>query len=356
MISLKKYLDMEISEVPAEEVRAEEGSNELLHASLESYRGALQSMGENGARACPPVGSDLQLSMRKLAGSLVGELTPASLAETGNEAGKELQLWGDRAVEYLNAKTAEIKELLIVLARTAESVGERDHQYADHFNQFTARLRTISNLEDLTQVRASLVQQAAELKTYVDQMEQDSHKLVETLQTEVTAYETKLKKVEELALRDALTGLSNRRNVEERIQMRMARGTAFCLVMLDLNRLKQVNDKHGHIAGDSLLQQFAQELRSSLRSSDVVGRWGGDEFLLVLDGDAAGAQAQIERLQRWVFGEYTIRPGKGSGEVKVTVDAAVGFAQWQTGETMDALVERADAEMYRHKKKHRTHE
>jgi diguanylate cyclase (GGDEF)-like protein len=349
VISLKKYLDMEITDRPAEAP-----SDDLLSASLEAYRGALQSMGEHAARACPAVGAELRQNLTGLTDCLTGEVTSDSLTETGKEAGKQLEKWGDRAVEYLNTKTAEVKELLIVLARTAASVGERDHQYNDHFNQFTTRLRTISNLEDLTQVRASLVQQAKELKTYVDQMEQDSHRLVETLQTEVTAYEEKLKKVEELALRDPLTGLSNRRNVEERIEMRIARGSTFCVVMLDLNRLKLVNDEHGHLAGDNLLQQFAQELRSSVRSSDVVGRWGGDEFMLVLDGEEASAKVQIERLQKWVFGQYTIRPGKGSGEVKVKVDAAVGLAQWHTGETLGTVVEKADAAMYQQKQRART--
>lgn len=346
MISLKKYLEMEVKESRA----SDPDPGELLRVSLELHRALLQSIGDSGARACPAVSSDLQQSLTELADRLVGDITSALLAETGTQASEQLQQWGDRTAEYFKARTAEVKELLIVLARTAESIGERDQQYANQFNQLTARLRTISNLEDLTQVRSSLVQQAAELKSCVDQMEQDSHKLLKKLRTEVSSYETKLKKVEELALRDALTGLANRRNVERQVESRIARGDAFCVVMLDLNRLKQVNDRHGHLAGDNLLQQFAQELRSGLRSSDLVGRWGGDEFLVVIDGETSGARAQIERLQQWVFGDYTIRLGKGSGEVKVHVDAAVGLVQWQPGETITRVIERADAEMYREKK------
>jgi diguanylate cyclase (GGDEF)-like protein len=59
----------------------------------------------------------------------------------------------------------------------------------------------------------------------------------------------------------------------------------FCVVMLDLNQFKQVNDIHGHGAGDSLLTQFAGELRTNIRASDIAGRWGGDEFILLLDCD-----------------------------------------------------------------------
>jgi len=344
VISLKKYLDMEVRERTKE---VDPGA--LLYAILESYRTTLLAMGEAGGRACPSVSAELQGSLSRLAGSLEGDLTINMLVETGTQARQGLSDWGDRAVEYLNAKTAEVKELLVVLARTAASLGERDNQYANHFMQFTTQLESISNLEDLTQVRSSLVQRATDLRTYVDHMQSESHKLVASLQTEVNAYETKLKKVEELALRDPLTGLSNRRNMEEHIETRIKRGRTFCVVMLDLNRFKQVNDQHGHLAGDSLLQQFAQELRSSMRSTDEVGRWGGDEFLLVLDADATGAQAQIGRMQKWVLGKYTIRPGKGSQEVKVDADAAMGLAEWQPGDGPTALIERADAEMYKHK-------
>ena len=352
MISLKKYLDMAAStpsvSEPVDAALPAAQADELLLLSLESYRNALRGMGESGARACPAVGSDLQQSLLHLAETLAANAT--SLTQTSTQAGDYLLQFGERTADYLQARTAEVKELLLVLAQTAESVGQRDHQYAGQLNQITLSLRSISNLEDLTLVRASIMQQAGALKTYVEQMEQDSHKLVAKLQTEATSYESKLKNVEELASRDTLTGVANRRDLESRLEQCMVAGNSFCAVMLDLNGLKQINDKHGHLAGDSLLQQFAHELRSSLRSSDLVGRWGGDEFLIVMAGEFAGAQAQIERLRKWIFGEYTIRPGKGLDEVKVNVDAAVGLAQWQSGDTAKTIVERADTAMYLQKK------
>ena len=68
-----------------------------------------------------------------------------------------------------------------------------------------------------------------------------------------------------------------------------------------------------------------------------------------MDCPLEGAGTQVERLKKWVFGEYSLRPGKGSAEVKVTVDAAVGVAQWQSGEGMKTLIERADSAMYAQK-------
>ncbi|HVM92373.1 MAG TPA: GGDEF domain-containing protein [Terriglobales bacterium] len=345
MISLKKYLEMN----PEAATEKSDDPEKLLPATLKAYRSALTAAGNSAARACPPVGSELQQNLTQVDKRLDGALTVPCMQEAEREVAAQLDLWEDRTKKFYEARTNEVKELLLTLARTAESVGERDHRYSDHFGQFTNRLKAISNLEDLTNVRATLVREALELKTYVDKMEQDSNNLVKELKTEVSAYETKLKEVEELALRDALTGLANRRNVEERIEQRIASKQTFCAAMLDVNKLKRVNDEHGHLAGDSLLQQFAQELRSALRGSDVIGRWGGDEFMIVMDCNLTGAKAQIERVHKWVFGDYTIRPGKGHAEVKVHVDAAIGLTQWQSGQTLKEVVEHADAAMYQEK-------
>jgi diguanylate cyclase (GGDEF)-like protein len=346
LISLKRYLDMEVPAPPANGPK----SDDLLSAVVECYQSALLAMGSSGTQACPGVSSDLLKKLAKLGNQLPNELTPAGVRKTEKQVEEQLQEWGGKSAEYFKAKADEVKELLLVLARTAQSLGERDQRYATQFTQFTTRLKTIANLEDLTQVRASLVQGAAELKTYVDRMAQDSRESLAQLQAEVSTYETKLKAAEELALKDSLTGLANRRNTEERIEWRIAYQRAFCVLMVDLNRFKQINDTYGHSAGDSLLKQFSQELQSNLRSSDVAGRWGGDEFVVVLDCDLAGANCQTERMRKWVFGDYTVKQPAGAGEVKVPLDASIGVAQWQQGETMEKLIERADTAMYEDKR------
>ena len=264
---------------------------------------------------------------------------------------KELLLqWGGRSEEYFKAKAKEVKELLIVLAHTAQSLGDRDQRYNSQFSEFTTRLRTIANLEDLSEIRTSLFQGASELKSYVDRMAEDSKNSVAQLRAEVSTYETRLRAVEELALRDSLTGLANRHNIEERIQGRISNRQTFCIVSIDLNGLKQVNDTHGHPAGDNLLKQFSQELRSNLGSSGMAGRWGGDEFIVILDCDSSASVALVERIRKWVFGDYTLQCSTGKPEVKVRVEASIGVVQWRPGESLQQVIERADAAMYQEKK------
>jgi diguanylate cyclase (GGDEF)-like protein len=341
VISLKKYLDMETNKSDEPE------PNDLAGAALESYRSTLLAMGKSAQRACPAIGSDLQRGLAGLEKRLSTNITVWLVRGTERHVEEQLHQWAEHTAEYFKTKASDIKELLLVMASTAEGMGQRDQRYAKHFSEFTTRLQSIADLEDLAQVRTSLLQRATELRDYVNQMAQDSSKSVTQLRAELSTYETRLKTAEQLALRDALTGLPNRRNVEERMEWRIQHQQMFCVVFLDLNRFKQVNDKHGHSAGDSLLKQFGEELRSNTRPSDVVGRWGGDEFIIILDCDLPRAKAQIERMHKWVFGEYTIQAS--TAKIAVHVDASVGVVQWQPGETSHEVIERADSSMYKDK-------
>lgn len=339
MISLKKYLEMD----------TDQRSRELLAAVLESYRSTLICMGTNGVRACPSVGSDLQKNLAELEGQLSDEITPKAVKATEKAVESELHRWAGRNAEYFKAKANEVKELLVVLARTAESIGERDQRYANQFSQFRTRLQSIADLEDLGQVRTSLLQGANELKTCIDRMTQDSQQSVQQLRTECSTYESQLKAVQQLAMQDVLTGLPNRRSVEERIEWRIAHKQVFSILMIDVDGFKLMNDTYGHVAGDSLLQQFAEELRSNSRMPDIVGRWGGDEFIAVLDCDAHGAKSKRDRLCKWAFGEYTIHIGNPPRPVRVPVHASIGIAEWSPGETLQQVISRADVAMYQEK-------
>jgi diguanylate cyclase (GGDEF)-like protein len=345
MISLKKYLDMDKADV----LVAEPEPEGLFPAMLQSYCAVLGAIGKTASQISPALGADLESNLQRLEHRVAFNTSADSVQKVEKQVEVQLQEWGGRVSDHLKAKADEVREILVALAKTAESVGSWDHGYSSQFKEVTGRLEKIADLDDLTQIRSSLVKQVSELKSNVDQMTRSSKELVAHLRAEVSIYETKLKTAEQLSLRDDLTRVANRRSVEERIRWSIESRQTFCVIMLDLNGFKQVNDEHGHLAGDDLLKQFAVELQSNTRSGDLVGRWGGDEFIVVLSSDPAGTTAHVDRIRKWVFGKYTIHDGTGSDGKVVFIDASIGVAEWKPGKTLQSLIAEADGIMYKDK-------
>lgn len=155
-----------------------------------------------------------------------------------------------------------------------------------------------------------------------------------------------------LAREDSLTRLPNRRWVDERLAQTLKEaqrsGDRFALVMLDINNFKQVNDRLGHSAGDSVLTELAVRLRRAVRESDFAGRLGGDEFIILtrhIETDSLLTQ-MLERLRQRLDGQMTLNGTDLS--ISVSIGAAVFPAD---GNSLDALLRAADESMYRDKNK-----
>jgi diguanylate cyclase (GGDEF)-like protein len=349
MISIKRYLELPLAESSE---NAERGGKELFPATVAAYRSALVEMGNCGQNACPALGRELQQGLSKIGEMLCLRLSRETVVETESGVREQLQAWGRRTAQHYRQQASEVKEILLVMAHTAESVGERDQRCAAQFSEVTTRLASIANLEDLTEIRESIKNSAAELKTSIDRMTAEGNAAIDQLRAEVSTYHAKLEAAEEIASRDALTSLGSRLWVEGKIEEAFYVRTAFCVAFIDIDGFKRVNDEYGHPAGDELLKQFAQELRSACRTTDTLGRWGGDEFILMLTCGMAEARAQMDRLRKWVCGNYTLQ--LNSNPLNVLVNASMGLAERQDGDTLKELVERADAEMYNDKATSRT--
>lgn len=345
MISIKTYLD---AQSPASPISLENAGSAAQ--TVECYLSLLRAIGKSVVQASPTLGKNLEQHLQGLERRLSVTLTSKALQETQTQAEVQLLEWGKRAAEHFNARADEIKELLLVLAQTAESVVNRDQRQTTQLNSLTEHLNTIATFDDLTKVRSSLVKHASELKQYVVQTARENSEVVSQLRATVNTYHARLQEVEQYAFTDPLTGVANRRALVDRIQSNIVTNQTFCIVVIDLNEFKPINDQYGHLAGDDLLKQFASQLQKNIRSFDLVGRSGGDEFMVILQCNAVGARAYINRIEEWALGDYTVKTGKGS-TVRVRLDAALGMAQWQFGYTADQVISAADTAMYEDKRK-----
>lgn len=319
----------------------------ILPLALSAYRSTLKEMGSCSHDACPTVSEELREALDQVVRRLSKEVTAKELFEAEKAAREQLREWAKRATNHNLEKTREVKEILLVMANATESVGERDQRCARQLNDVTTRLKKIANLEDLSQIRALIEESAAELKTSIDRMTAEGKAAIDQLKSEVSTYQCKLQQAEDLSARDALTGLRSRLRMETELKRQMERGEPFCVAIVDIDGFKQVNDDYGHLIGDELLKQFAAELQSASRGTDVIGRWGGDEFIILLECNAAKASTQAARMREWICGNYTVEGT--SGARKLRVEASIGLAERRAGESLKSLIDRADADMYKQK-------
>ena len=157
-----------------------------------------------------------------------------------------------------------------------------------------------------------------------------------------------LEQIRQLATHDDLTGLLNRRAMLDRMQLEQRRslrsGSPLLIAQLDIDHFKVVNDTHGHAAGDLVLQSFADTVRRNVRDTDVLARWGGEEFVLLLcDTPAADAVALMERLRQAV---QAMQVPVAQGGQPITVTVSIGLARHAPADPLAGTLERADRALY----------
>ncbi|GEM_PF-1327423 len=187
--------------------------------------------------------------------------------------------------------------------------------------------------------------------------EEDAQRLWE-LREEITAAVLRARdreRLKQMALHDALTGVYNRHYLTEYLATERERarrqGYPISFVMIDLNEFYAINDRFGHATGDRILQEVAAILKESVRSQDVIVRYGGDEFLVVMAGTAeAEAEAAMERLLQKF---HAWDPGLGDHKISISF----GVAAWHpdSEESLESVLERADEFLY-HKRRERAQE
>lgn len=153
-------------------------------------------------------------------------------------------------------------------------------------------------------------------------------------------------RLEAVALSDKLTGLANRQALDIVLQRDMAEhrrtGMGVAILLLDLDHFKGINDKYGHLAGDAVLKYVAVAIREQLRDSDMVGRWGGEEFMVILKRtDLNSATLVAEKIRQRLavaMVEY--------GQQKISLSCSIGVAVLREGDSPDSLLNRADRGLY----------
>jgi diguanylate cyclase (GGDEF)-like protein len=161
--------------------------------------------------------------------------------------------------------------------------------------------------------------------------------------------EAALAHIHRLATHDDLTGLVNRRHMQELLEnerMRLERSEQdWCVALIDLDHFKAVNDAHGHAIGDEVLRALSRHAHTLIRRTDVLARWGGEEFVLLLPNTPLGmAVTSLERLREHFHANPLVVQG-----IELPVSFSAGLTEHLRGETIAQTLERADKLCYRAK-------
>lgn len=182
---------------------------------------------------------------------------------------------------------------------------------------------------------------------------QSMSKELEQARQRIELLGSRLEKATEAGLQDPLTTVGNRRNFDlklaQAIQHSSASKAPLSIIMTDVDNFKKVNDEFGHQIGDEVLKYFAQLLASSVRSTDTVTRYGGEEFAIILPGATSKAAENIAENIRKKLSSKNLTIRKTS-QVIGLITASFGVSEFRDGETADQLIERIDAKLYEAKK------
>jgi diguanylate cyclase (GGDEF)-like protein/PAS domain S-box-containing protein len=148
------------------------------------------------------------------------------------------------------------------------------------------------------------------------------------------------------AYHDTLTGLHNRLKFDECIQEKYKKFTIdsqiFSLILIDIDNFKEVNDTYGHDKGDKILKEVADALQTTLRKDDLIVRWGGEEFIVLIDNNIKFCKKIAEKIRIQVFNSVKIE--------NYSISVSIGVSQIETGDTIESLFSKADKALYQSKK------
>lgn len=244
--------------------------------------------------------------------------------------------------EELKRLAEDLRALVSDVSNKTENLVQNLGDRNTELRQTVKSLSTSREKNEILRLLSAVVSQSGMIHSAVS----SSHKeLVEARQT-MERMESELAETRSLLHEDALTGARNRRGMDESLAREVSRAkrdqVKLTVAMVDLDHFKKVNDTHGHDAGDKLLVHLATLIKTMLRESDTLVRYGGEEFLMILpDTDLRGGGLVLGRLQQMLAKNPMVYEGK---EIPVTFSA--GLAQLTENENGHALVVRADTALY----------
>lgn len=240
------------------------------------------------------------------------------------------------------ARRAEMSALIGLVREAVATIAGDNHKFDSSLDQSTARFEAMAHCNDLRLLKQQLVSEVTVLKRIATERHKAWEATVSVFEDRVATLERQLVSTRQEASLDPLTQIANRRTFDRMAQQWLVQDKLqFVLGLIDLDNFKRINDTSGHAAGDKVLLAVAQALRASLRTSDLVARFGGDEFAVLIAGvTLRQAESRLNAVAAQLAASRAV-PGAGLG-----VTLSCGIAEVSAGDTIESLMRRADQALY----------
>lgn len=324
-------------------------TDQLVRKSIDCYLSAIQMFEKHASEASPDEWQAHRERVGAIHRQVFSDQSVAGLEHSRTALEQEVEGYAAKVALHHQDSKLEVKQIMNLLSEATGTLTERNEKYSGEFRGFAVEIEQTVQCDDLRKIRVQLSQQVEKLKTCADTFRKDSATTLLPLQQELRSFEERLKNAERMASTDSLTEVFNRREGERRVQEAILAERVFCLLVLDLNRFKWINDRYGHNFGDHVLKIVAAKIQELVRPCDSVCRWGGDEFLVIMECGLKDAMTRSRQIGEHIRGRYTIEVS--GRRTDVDVSACCGVACHNPGETMEAVFERADIMLYRIKDK-----
>ena len=246
-----------------------------------------------------------------------------------------------------------LKDAIQQMLTELDALGDHTGQFSDSVARYVDTIANADSLESLASVVRQMVEESRAVHGLVSETQERLHEgrqRAAELEAQVRTLESELRRLSEEVSTDVLTEVANRRGLMQAFEVETSRlerqGGELAIGLLDIDNFKKLNDTLGHSVGDTALKSLAGHVQKQLRAVDIVARFGGEEFVVLLPGVPVDeAQVTLTRLQRTLSASLFMHDGR---EVFVTFSA--GVTRFRPGEALEAALERADEALYEAKR------
>lgn len=296
-------------------------------------------------------GSWLQDQIGAVRQLLAGPLDRTALEQT--RAGLREVIYKQGLLKQgLAESKVSMKEMMVTFVERLDGMASSTGEYHDRISFHAQAVRDSRSIAELGKRMEDILEDTAQVQAQALRSRDsllEARREVEEAERRVMDLEQELQSVSELVRVDQLTEALNRRGFDELFKRESVRaqrsGQTLSLALLDLDDFRHINAAHGHLGGDAALCHVVALARATLRASDAVARFGGEEFVLLLpETSFLEAMGTLERLRSRLAHKPLVYDGRG-----ILVTFSAGVARWQTGESQDELLARADRAMYQAK-------